>query len=154
MKTIQDLIEHSKIGHSLLNKEYSWLDVFNSADILFKEIYGDQVPNIPLKHNLPVAIKDVLLECYIDTNKFFGQEEFRKHTCLLLTAYEQLKFEGKIGYEGNNFAVFAYTTEGYGEEFEQLTNWNTLESAKKSKENWFQKERHTFILARIGEDKL
>ena len=99
MKTIQDLIENSKIGHSLLNEEYSWLDVFNSTNILFKEIYGDQVQNIPLKHNLPGAIKDVLLECYIDTNKFFAQEEFRKHTFLLLTAYEQLKFEGKIGYD-------------------------------------------------------
>jgi len=47
-------------------------------------------------------------------------------------------------------AVFAYGESGYGENIEQLTHWSTLESAIKSKDNWFQKERNTFIFARIN----
>lgn len=47
-------------------------------------------------------------------------------------------------------AVFAYSESGYGENIEQLTHWDTLEGAIKSKESWFQKERNTFILARVN----
>ena len=52
---------------------------------------------------------------------------------------------------GDNFAVFAYSESEYGSdgEMEQLTHWASFDNARKSKDSWFQTERHTFILARI-----
>jgi hypothetical protein len=59
-----------------------------------------------------------------------------------------------IKISGSNFAVFANGESTWDESIEQLTHWNTLESARKSKQNWHDKERHIFILARIKEGQV
>lgn len=54
------------------------------------------------------------------------------------------------GYKFKNFALFSFSENIHSDsEIEQLTQWSSFEKTKKMKDNWFEKDRNTFILAEI-----
>ena len=77
-----------------LDGNYSYLEVFEATEKLHNIIF--ETPNLPLKHTLPIGIKDVLLEVMLDPSNYI---EYSKEIELLKCAYDQLKKEGKIGYD-------------------------------------------------------
>ena len=77
------------------DENYSYLEVFEATEKLHNIIF--ETPNLPLKRAdfLSFGIKDVLLEVMLNPTNFI---EYTNEIELLKCAYDQLKKEGKIGY--------------------------------------------------------
>jgi hypothetical protein len=65
-----------------------------------------------------------------------------------------MQYENGVTVSGEKFALFAHSETGMGEGVEQLTHWATLDDVINSKDSWFEKERQTFILARVDNVQL
>lgn len=52
--------------------------------------------------------------------------------------------------EHTRYGLFA-ANEEFPHDIEQLTHWNSLQATRKSKAEWFEQDRNTFILAKVEE---